>query len=295
MHYWNRVLGILFLLSTSACTSSIKTMPSPGMSLTPFDNKFTGWVTGRHCSNYLLGFRFPESPRSGPTGKRAGFLSGGALLSGQPPNSDAADALYQALKSDQRATHLLVPQYDIKSTGFPIIFTYPIFGKRCANVRALGLSVFDSGKRTDNSPQASPQRTRSSSGTLNRALGAVRGGLETAAKSTQSTRAVKPNATGSKREQATYIPVNASIPTLGHGECLVETTTPFQLKCDGLATVQGSLDDFGLLYFAKLGITKPTACTLRSGKKRLQVTFQPGYQYECNLKAPVPKCNISDA
>jgi hypothetical protein len=88
---------------------------------------------------------------------------------------------------------------------------------------------------------------------------------------------------------------NASIPTLGHGECLVETTTPFHLECDGLAIVQGSLDDFGLLYVAKLGITKPTACTLRSGKERLQVTFEPGYQYECNLKAPVPKCNISGA
>jgi hypothetical protein len=43
---------------------------------------------------------------------------------------------------DERASYLLVPRYDVRSTGFPMIGTYPIFGKRCSSVRAIGVSVF---------------------------------------------------------------------------------------------------------------------------------------------------------
>jgi hypothetical protein len=128
----------------SSCAVRTSRAPSPPMSteLTAFDKEITGWLTGKHCSNYLLGLRIPEPMHDNTVGKRVGHLSGGSILGGKAPDSDSADALFKALKTDERASYLLVPRYDVRSTGFPMIGTYPIFGKRCSSVRAIGVSVF---------------------------------------------------------------------------------------------------------------------------------------------------------
>jgi hypothetical protein len=125
--------------------------------LTAFDKTLTGWLTGKHCSNYLFGFRIPEPMTDNSFGKRVGHLSGGSVLGGRAPDSDSADALYKALQSDDRASYLLVPRYDVQSSGFPLIGTTPIFGRRCASVRAVGVSVF--GQPVPTSSPPSPPTT----------------------------------------------------------------------------------------------------------------------------------------
>ena len=156
---------LIFISILSSCVVRTSQTPTPLMAteLTPFDKQITGWVTGKHCSTYLFGLRFSD-PMRGAYGKRVGHLSGGAILGGQAPDSDSADALYQALQTDLGASYLLVPRYDVNSSGFIVFGTRPIFGKRCSSVKALGVSVYkglvrsdrSSGKRTKTEERASP-------------------------------------------------------------------------------------------------------------------------------------------
>ena len=139
--------SILFFIVSSfvfGCSTRNTAAPGSGISgqLEPFEKEITGWLTAEHCSTYIFGLRIPDERPSEPPGKRVGYLSGSIVIGSAVPNRDASDALFQAIHKDLRATHLVGPRFDVHSTGFPLFGTYPIFGQRCATVRALGVSIY---------------------------------------------------------------------------------------------------------------------------------------------------------
>jgi len=140
-----RLVFIPALLFCASCAVRVRTAPDRGVespALAPLDYTVQKWVESRVCSSYFLYLRFRENrAQDNVLGKRVGVLSSGSILGGGPPDADSADALYGALVQFPTASFLLVPRYNIQSSGFIPFGTRPLFGRRCSLASARGVEV----------------------------------------------------------------------------------------------------------------------------------------------------------
>ncbi|HCH67006.1 MAG: hypothetical protein CL927_19220 [Deltaproteobacteria bacterium] len=142
-----RILLVLAMLSVgSGCKYSARTnntVSANGLQLAEADYEVLDWVDAKACATYIFFLRIPEKDEDEKGGKREGIISAGSILGGGgAPDPDSADALYGALVKMPEATHLINPRYTVQSSGFLAgLLGRPMFGRRCAKVRARGLSL----------------------------------------------------------------------------------------------------------------------------------------------------------
>ena len=133
------------LLFCASCSVRVRTAPERGVQapeLAPMDYTVQQWVESKVCSTYFLYLRFRENREADNVpGKRVGELAKGSILGGGAPDPDSADALYGAMVQFPTASFLLVPRYNIQSSGVIPIGTRPLFGRRCSLASARGVEV----------------------------------------------------------------------------------------------------------------------------------------------------------
>lgn len=140
-----RLIVLPALLFCASCSVRVRTAPQRGVEapqLAPLDYTVQQWVESKVCSTYFFWFRFRENRIEDKVpGRRYGVLSKGSILGGGAPDPDSADALYGAMVQFPTASFLLVPRYNIQSSGFIPIGTRPFFGRRCSLASARGVEV----------------------------------------------------------------------------------------------------------------------------------------------------------
>ena len=139
-----RFIAFSALLFCSACSVRLRTAPEQRVSseLAPMDYLVHPWVESKVCSGYIFYIRFREDRvKEKVAGKRDGVLSRGSVLGGRPPDPDSSDALYGAIVQFPTSSFLLVPRYNIQSSGFVPFGTRPVFGRRCSLASTRGVEV----------------------------------------------------------------------------------------------------------------------------------------------------------
>ena len=139
-----RFVSLLALFFCSSCATRLRTAPEQSVSgeLAPLDYVVQDWVESKVCSAYFFYFRMRENRvEDKVVGKRVGILSKGSVLGGRPPDPDSADALYGAMVQFPTSSFLLVPRYNIQTSGFVPYGTRPMFGRRCSLASTRGVEV----------------------------------------------------------------------------------------------------------------------------------------------------------
>ncbi len=137
------LLSALFLFT--GCALRVRTAPDQRVAppeLAPLDYTVHKWVESTVCSSYFFYFRMRENRAEDKVkGRRVGILSKGSILGGGAPDVDSADALYGAMVQFPTSSFLLVPRYNIQSSGFVPCGTRPFIGRRCSRASARGVEV----------------------------------------------------------------------------------------------------------------------------------------------------------
>ena len=139
--------ALILLPLLSACSKTLGRHPAQHVTsaLTPMNHQVLDWAESTVCSTYFFNLRFrADRAKDGATGARVGIVSPGSVLGGQAPDVDSADALYGALVQFDDASFILNPRYEVDTSGFILIGTRPVFGRRCATVSTRGVRVFNS-------------------------------------------------------------------------------------------------------------------------------------------------------
>jgi len=139
--------ALILLPLLSACSKTLGRHPAQHVTsaLTPMNHEVLDWAESTVCSTYFFNLRFrADRAKDGATGARVGIVSPGSVLGGQAPDVDSADALYGALVQFDDASFILNPRYEVDTSGFILIGTRPVFGRRCATVSTRGVRVFNS-------------------------------------------------------------------------------------------------------------------------------------------------------
>jgi hypothetical protein len=140
-----RFLAFSALFFCASCSVRVRTAPERNVAppeLAPLDYTVQQWVESKVCSSYFFYIRARENRAEDKvSGKRVGVLSKGSILGGGAPDVDSADALYGAMVQFPTSSFLLVPRYNIQSSGIVPFGTRPLFGRRCSLASARGVEV----------------------------------------------------------------------------------------------------------------------------------------------------------